>query len=124
MMVPIQIALFYPRRSKCIVKPFSPFDEKSRNLTFEPCDRKVFRLVDMAYHAGRIGGTLPVAMNAANEVVVASFLSGRAAFTDIEKTVERVMEKHEAEGVIKTPDVDAVFAVDAWARRTAAEVGK
>ncbi|MBO4474634.1 MAG: 1-deoxy-D-xylulose-5-phosphate reductoisomerase, partial [Clostridiales bacterium] len=60
MMMPIQVALMYPRRSECIVRPFSPFDEKACNLTFESVDRKVFRLVDLAYHAGRCGGTLPV----------------------------------------------------------------
>ena len=124
MMMPIQVALMYPARSECICRPFSPFDEKACNLTFERVDRNVFRLVDMAYYAGRKGGTLPVAMNAANEVVVADFLSGRASFLDIEKTVEAVMEKHEAEGVITTPSLDDIFAVDAWARAAAAEMRK
>ena len=124
MMMPIQVALFYPRRSECICRPFSPFDTSSCNLTFEPCDRKVFRLVDMAYYAGRCGGTLPVAMNAANEAVVADFLSGRASFLDIERTVEQVMEKHEAEGVIKKPSLEDIFAVDAWARNLASAMRK
>ncbi|MBO4926844.1 MAG: 1-deoxy-D-xylulose-5-phosphate reductoisomerase [Clostridiales bacterium] len=124
MMMPIQVALFYPRRSDCICTPFSPFDEKARNLTFEPCDRKVFRLVDIAYHAGHIGGTLPVVMNAANEVVVADFLHGRASFTDIERTVEAVMNRHESEGIIMNPSLDEIFAVDTWARAAASEIRK
>ena len=124
MMMPIQVALMYPERSECICRRFSPFDEKACTLTFESVDRKVFRLVDLAYYAGRTGGTLPVAMNAANEVVVADFLSGRSAFLDIERTVEAVMEKHETEGVIKTPSLDDIFAVDAWARAAAAEMRK
>ena len=78
----------------------------------------------MAYYAGRCGGTLPVAMNAANEVVVADFLSGRASFLDIERTVEQVMEKHEAEGVIKKPSLEDIFAVDAWARNLASAMRK
>ncbi len=116
MMLPIQIALFYPERTSRVVEKFSPFSEKSANLTFEPCDRKVFGLVDMAYHAGHTGGTLPVAMNAANETVVADFLAGKVKFADIERTVARVMNQHEKEGVIKTPSLDDIFEVDRWAR--------
>lgn len=124
MMMPIQVALFYPERSDCICETFSPFSEKASTLTFEPCDRKVFRLVDMAYQAGRTGGSLPVAMNAANESVVADFLAGKVPFLAIERTVEAVMNQHEKEGVIKTPSLDEIFEVDAWARRTASELNK
>lgn len=119
MMLPIQIALFYPERTKRCVECFSPFTAKSSTLTFEACDRNVFRLVDMAYHAGHVGGTLPVAMNAANEMVVADFLSGKAQFVDIERTVERVMNQHEKEGVILKPSLDDIFEVDRWARQMA-----
>lgn len=121
MMMPIQVALFYPERRKRICEVFSPFSEKSCNLTFEPCDRKVFRLVDQAYHAGTVGGTLPCAMNAANEEIVAQFLSGKVPFSSIEKTVIDVMEKHEREGVISRPSLDEIFEVDAWARRQVSE---
>ncbi|MBP5491759.1 MAG: 1-deoxy-D-xylulose-5-phosphate reductoisomerase [Clostridiales bacterium] len=119
MMMPIQVALFYPRRSECICKPFAPFSEASRQLTFEPCDREVFRLVDLAYQAGRTGGSLPVAMNAANEIVVSDFLSGRVPFLEIERTVEHVMEQHIKDGVIASPSLDEIFAVDTWARAQA-----
>ncbi|MBO4747359.1 MAG: 1-deoxy-D-xylulose-5-phosphate reductoisomerase, partial [Clostridiales bacterium] len=111
MMMPIQVALFYPERSLGICRPFSPFDEQSRTLTFEPCDRSVFRLVDMAYHAALVGGTLPAAMNAANEVVVADFLAGKASFLDIERTVAKVMERHERDGVTQNPSLAEIFAV-------------
>lgn len=124
MMMPIQIALFHPDRSLCICQPFSPFSEKACSLTFEPCDRKVFRLVDLAYHAGRIGGTLPVAMNAANEAIVAEFLEGRASFLDIERTVETIMEKHEAQGVVPDPSLAEILAVDEWARCIVSEMRK
>ena len=122
MMMPIQVALFYPERSRTVCETFSPFSEKASTLTFEPCDRNVFRLVGLAYHAGRVGGSLPVVMNAANEVIVAEFLSGRAKFTDIEKTVARIMELHEQDGVIKTPSLDDIFAVDSWARQMAGKI--
>ena len=124
MMMPIQIALFHPDRSLCICQPFSPFSEKACNITFEQCDRKVFRLVDLAYHAGRIGGTLPVAMNAANEAIVAEFLAGRASFLDIERTVETIMEKHEAQGVVPDPSLAEILAVDEWARCIVSEMRK
>ena len=122
MMMPIQVALFYPERSRTVCETFSPFSEKASTLTFEPCDRNVFRLVGLAYHAGRVGGSLPVVMNAANEVIVAEFLSGRAKFTDIEKTVARIMELHEQDGVIKTPSLEDIFAMDSWARKTAGKI--
>ena len=121
MMMPIQVALFYPERTERICETFTPFSEKSCNLTFEPCDREVFRLVDLAYHAGTVGGTLPVAMNAANEEIVAGFLAGKVSFTQIEKTVMQVMETHEKEGLIRNPSLDEIFEVDAWARRAVSD---
>ena len=124
MMMPIQVALFYPKRSLGICRPFSPFDEQSRTLTFEPCDRSVFRLVDMAYHAALVGGTLPAAMNAANEVIVADFLAGKASFLDIERTVSKVMERHERDGVTQNPSLAEIFAVDEWARMISEEIRK
>ncbi len=124
MMMPIQVALFYPERSLGICRPFSPFDEQTGTLTFEPCNRQVFRLVDAAYHAGKVGGTLPAAMNAANEVVVADYLAGKAAFLDIEKTVYRVMERHERDGVTQNPSLSEIFAVDEWARLITQELRK
>ncbi|MBO4650748.1 MAG: 1-deoxy-D-xylulose-5-phosphate reductoisomerase [Clostridiales bacterium] len=124
MMMPIQVALFYPERSLGICRPFSPFDEQSGTLTFEPCDRSVFRLVDMAYHAALVGGTLPAAMNAANEVIVADFLAGKATFLDIERTVAKVMERHERDGVTQNPSLAEIFAVDEWARMITEEIRK
>ena len=124
MMMPIQVALFHPKRSLGICRPFSPFDEQTGTLTFEPCNRQVFHLVDMAYHAGRVGGTLPAAMNAANEVIVADFLKGKASFLDIEKTVCTVMERHERDGVTQNPSLGEIFAVDSWARMITEEIRK
>ncbi|HAU50759.1 MAG TPA: 1-deoxy-D-xylulose-5-phosphate reductoisomerase, partial [Clostridiales bacterium] len=84
----------------------------------------VFHLVDMAYHAGKVGGTLPAAMNAANEVIVADFLNGKASFLDIEKTVCTVMERHERDGVTQNPSLAEIFAVDEWARMITEEIRK
>ena len=67
----------------------------SEGMTFYPLDRTVFRTVDLAYEACRRGGSYPVVLNGANEVLVEMFLSGRIGFTDIQDSLERVMEEHE-----------------------------
>ena len=64
-------------------------------MTFHELDRRVFRTVDMAYEAGRMGGSCPVVLNGANEVLVEAFLSGRIGFTDIQENLERIMNDHE-----------------------------
>ncbi|MBR3033623.1 MAG: 1-deoxy-D-xylulose-5-phosphate reductoisomerase [Clostridiales bacterium] len=124
MMMPIQVALFHPRRGLGICRPFSPFDAQTGTLTFEPCNRQVFHLVDMAYHAGKVGGTLPAAMNAANEVIVSDFLNGKASYLDIERTVCSVMDRHERDGVTQNPSLAEIFAVDEWARMITEEIRK
>ncbi|HPE38855.1 MAG TPA: 1-deoxy-D-xylulose-5-phosphate reductoisomerase [Bacillota bacterium] len=116
MMLPIQVALFYPERSNAFVPTFDPFDEKSHNLTFEPCDRNVFRLLDLAYHAGRVSGSLPIVMNGANEALVGGFMKRKISFMDIERGVEYAMNEHEKEGVIMNPSLDEVYAIDQHAR--------
>jgi 1-deoxy-D-xylulose-5-phosphate reductoisomerase len=68
-------------------------------LDFEEPDLETFRCLALALEAGRIGGTMPCAMNAANEVAVAAFLEGRIGFTGIEAVVEAVMGSHRSEAV-------------------------
>ena len=66
-------------------------------MTFYPAHRKVFvRAIDLAYEACRRGGSYPVVLNAANEVLVDMFLHGAIGFTDIQKTLIRVLDEHEA----------------------------
>ncbi|NBV32701.1 MAG: 1-deoxy-D-xylulose-5-phosphate reductoisomerase, partial [Proteobacteria bacterium] len=62
------------------------------------------------------GGTLPAVLNAANEVAVAAFLAGNCSFPAIWETVATVMEAHAQES---SPDLDAILAADADARRAA-----
>lgn len=61
------------------------------NLTFEKPDLKKFPLLDTAYRATRIGGTMPCAMNAANEIAVAAFLRDAIGFNDIHRIIEETM---------------------------------
>ena len=92
MRIPIQLALTWPERCD---NPFRRIDfaELSR-LTFEKPDFETFRALKLAYRAAKIGGTMPCAMNAANEVAVDLFLKGRLTFTQIPELVERVMDLH------------------------------
>ena len=95
MILPIEVALYYPERGPAIVKEFDPFEVAMSSLTFEPCDTDVFRLVKLAYEAGRKGGLIPTVMNAANESAVRAFLAGRIGFLDIERTVFETVSKME-----------------------------
>lgn len=93
MRIPIQYALTYPERAACPARYLSLAECGS--LTFAEVDRKRFPCLDIAYEAGRKGGTYPAAMSAANEEAVAAFLSGRIGFTGIAPVVEKVVEGHE-----------------------------
>jgi 1-deoxy-D-xylulose-5-phosphate reductoisomerase len=53
--------------------------------------------MQLAYAAGRAGGTMPAALNAANEQAVALFLEERIHFLDIPRLIERVCDRHRAD---------------------------
>lgn len=93
MVLPIEVALYYPDRGPSIVKEFDPFEAATSSLTFEPCDTEVFRLVKLAYETGDKGGLYPTVMNAANESAVRAYLAGKIKFLDIERTVFETVEK-------------------------------
>jgi 1-deoxy-D-xylulose-5-phosphate reductoisomerase len=114
MRIPIQYALTYPARAEGVVPPF---DLTRTALTFEPVDRVAFPALDLAYAAGRGGGTLPAAFNAADEVAVEAFLRSRIGFLDITAVIAEVMEDHDAVDVVS---IDAVRQADRDARRSAA----
>lgn len=114
MRIPIQYALSYPERWPAPVDPVD-FATIAR-LDFEEPDFEAFPCLSLALEAGRIGGTMPAAMNAANEVAVAAFLSREARFIDIPRVVSAVMEAHTA---AEPSSIDDLEAVDAWAREAA-----
>jgi 1-deoxy-D-xylulose-5-phosphate reductoisomerase len=116
MRLPIGYALGYPHR---IATPFGRIDWTTLSrLDFEPPDRKTFVCLDLAYAAGRAGGTAPAALSAANEIVVEAFLAGRITWSQIGTFVSRVMEKF----VVTVPtSVDDVLEADAQGRRLATE---
>ncbi len=117
MRIPIQFALSYPERWDA---PVQPLDFRTLGtLEFAAPDADTFRCLALARRAGERGGTLPCAMNAANEVAVAAFLEGRASYLGIAAVVEATMEAHEREGVQQVTSLEQLEAVDAWARRFA-----
>jgi len=116
MILPIQIALAYPTRLENLSRPFDPFDKGCSDLHFEKCDTEIFGCLELAYHAGRVGGSLPVMLNSANEEAVAAFLSGKISFTSIEESIRACMNAHEREGVSKEFSVADVYEMDLWAR--------
>ena len=122
MVLPIEVALYYPDRGPSIVTEFDPFAQGMSNLTFEPCDTEVFRLVKLAYETGDKGGLYPTVMNAANESAVMSYLKGKIRFLDIERTVFETVEKmdHEIKDLKLT--IETIEQADRDARIYADEI--
>jgi 1-deoxy-D-xylulose-5-phosphate reductoisomerase len=114
MRIPIQYALSYPRRWHAPVKPVN-FTTMSA-LEFEPPDMDTFGCLRLAFESGRLGGTAPAALNAANEIAVAAFLSGECAFLQIEETVERVLDAHDAKPI---DSIEQLEMVDFTSRKEA-----
>lgn len=92
MRVPISYAFAYPDR---LVNHFEGVDFfQLGQLHFESVDLQVFRCLGMAYEALKLGGSYPVVLNAANEVLVQQFLEGKISFIAIQNTIEKVLEQH------------------------------
>jgi 1-deoxy-D-xylulose-5-phosphate reductoisomerase len=118
MRLPIQYAFAYPRRWT---------SERARldlsalgRLEFHAPDRGRFRCLDLAYRALEAGGAAPVVLNAVNEMAVEAFLSGGLPFPGIPALIDRGLDRAAAELSAPVGLAD-VRAVDAWARRWAAE---
>jgi 1-deoxy-D-xylulose-5-phosphate reductoisomerase len=117
MRTPIQLALTYPQRC---MNSFPKLDLlKCSQLTFEQPDTKTFRCLQLAYDALTAGGTMPAAMNAANEIAVAAFLNNKISFTAIPYIIENVMEGH---NVNISPSLDDIIEVDKCARHIAMQL--
>jgi 1-deoxy-D-xylulose-5-phosphate reductoisomerase len=114
MKLPIAYGVLYPDRVDVGAKAV-PFDDVS--WSFEEPRNEVFRCLPLAVETGRAGGAYPVALNAANEVAVQAFLDGRITFLRIADAIEEVLEALPEFG--KMHSVEAITAVDAWARQEA-----
>ena len=107
MKLPIQYALYYPRRR------FLPGERldfwKLGDIRFEKPDMETFRGLKLAYEAGREGGTMPVVFNAANELAVKKFLNREISYLTIEEMIEASMEAHQS---IPDPTVEQILQAE------------
>lgn len=109
MRTPIAYAFSYPDRLDMSYTGQSlDFFELSQGMTFYPADMDVFRTIELAYEACRTGGSYPVVLNGANEVLVEMFLEGRISFIQIQEMLVKIMEEHvpeydlDIQGILET----------------------
>jgi len=117
MRTPIAHALAWPERIKSGVPPLDLFDVA--RLDFEPPSLERFACLRLAYEAIEAGGTSPAILNAANEMAVDAFLSGKLRFTDIPGVIGSVLDSLPGE---HGADLDTLLAIDESARRRAEQL--
>ena len=111
MKIPIQYALLYPKRVECPTKHLSLTDYGK--LSFMKPDYETFDCLTACIKAVTIGGTLPAAVNGANEEAVAAFLAGKIGFLRIGELVTEVAENTERKDITC---VDDILSADTEAR--------
>jgi 1-deoxy-D-xylulose-5-phosphate reductoisomerase len=94
---------------------------KTGPLEFHQPDMNKFPCLELAYEAGRSGGTAPVVLNAANEVAVAAFIENKICFSDLPKVIEKVLHKHHT---TNNPSLENILGIDGEARMQAQSVIK
>jgi 1-deoxy-D-xylulose-5-phosphate reductoisomerase len=121
MRLPLLYAISWPER---IYTDWEPLDlVKAGNLTFREPDHAKYPCMELAYAAGRAGGTMTAVLNAANEQAVALFLDEKIHYLDIPKVIEAVCEHHRAENVAQ-PVLEDILTVDQWAREEVLQVSQ
>jgi 1-deoxy-D-xylulose-5-phosphate reductoisomerase len=119
MQLPIQYAFSYPERWAA---PLPPLDlATSGRLDFDVPDTSAFPCLRLAYRALEAERSLPVVLNAANEIVVARFLEGRVGFPSIAHVIEETMNAHQPAEVTS---LAGVRSVDLWAREYSQELAR
>ena len=111
MRLPIQYAFSYPDRWEAALPTLDL--TRSAALEFASPDLDRFPCLRLAYQALRVGGTMMVALNAANEVAVDAFLAGRLPFPAISRVIDGTMAAHDVQ---EPATVEIVRAADRWAR--------
>lgn len=109
MKLPIQYALYYPKRQENNLKRLNLAE--IGQLTFEEPDMTNFPCLQFAYDAMKIGGSMPTVLNAANELVVSKFLNRQIGFLDIPKIIHFCMSKHD---IIREVTLDSIAEVQKW----------
>ena len=119
MRLPIQYAFSYPERWPTQLPSLDL--ARAGRLDFSAPDTESFPCLRLAYRALQAERSLPVVLNAANEVAVARFLEGKIGFTAISQVIERTMDAHPPAEVTT---LEQVRAVDTWARECSLEVAR
>lgn len=114
MRIPILYAFSYPRRLPTNIR-LDPYEIGS--LTFERPNVEKFPCLELAYNAISMGGTMPVALNAGNEIAVQEFLKGNIGFTDIPKMVEKAMNIH-LNDIAYNPSFQDILDIDETIKET------
>ena len=112
----IQYALTYPERHSCQLPPLDL--TAVSGLHFETPDLERFPCIALAYRALREGGTLPAAMNAANEEAVSAFINERICLTEIPQIIKTVMDEHSNQ---PAKDIRTILEADHHARLMAVD---
>ncbi len=119
MRLPLLYALSYPER---IYTDWEQFDlVKAGDLTFREPDHHKYPCMNLAYAAGRAGGSMPAVLNAANEQAVALFLEEKIEFLDIPRLIEKVCDRHQNDNKTN-PTLDDILQADQWARQAVLEL--
>jgi len=108
MRLPIQLALSWPEHWGPVIAPLAP--EALAGLTFAPLPSGRHPAFDLAVAAGRLGGTAPCALNAADEEAVRAFLEERIPLGRVPAVIEAVLDAHDVapvESFAQLKDVDA-----------------
>ncbi len=117
MRLPIQHALMYPQVEQGTVQPLD--FATCGSLTFEQLDNERFPAIDLARHALTVGGTMPTALNAANDVAVEKFCRQQIRFDQIPVLVSTIMKEHDP---VHNPSLEDIMRVDTVARTQAHEL--
>lgn len=118
MRLPIQYALSYPRRWSNSRLPRLDWTEIDC-LNFDPVNYDKFPCLKLAVEAGKLGGTYPAVLCAADEVAVDLFLSHHINLTDIASIVLETLEQHRN---VSRPSLEEILAADDWARECATSI--
>ena len=117
MELPIQLALTYPNRLSCDLKPLN-FAELGK-IEFLPLNRGDFPCFDLALHALELGDNYPCALNAAGEIAVGAFLQERIGFLSIADTIYKTLAKMER---LQVENYEVLKETDTRARAIAREI--
>ncbi|KAK9108074.1 hypothetical protein Syun_024085 [Stephania yunnanensis] len=122
MRLPILYTLSWPDRIYCSEVTWPRLDLcKLGSLTFKAPDNVKYPSMDLAYAAGRAGGTMTGVLSAANEKAVEMFIDEKIGYLDIFKVVELTCEKHQEE-LVSHPSLEEIIHYDLWARKYAANL--